>query len=321
MHRVVEYRPDDVCSQVCELSFDFSVQEIFIALLNGCTLCPARQIDLFNPAHFIASRSITIWIGVPSLARVILNNGIPIGDSLDTLRASIFNGEALTGSLAAAWHEATPNAEIWNCYGPTECTVAVTALRWSRDPSLVDADVVSIGHPFPDCGTALLEGSAIKRTSDTANGSAGELLLSTPQRFAGYTDPALASPFVEDDLGETWYRTGDRVRWQDGKLYFLSRVDHQVKIGGHRIELMEIEHQLRRNLGTESLAVIAHPTTQPTELVLFVVGMAPPPLSADDLGLPAYMVPGRYVVLDALPANAHGKLDRSALQKLAEAEH
>jgi amino acid adenylation domain-containing protein len=318
MNALIEYRPDDVCSQVCELSFDFSVHEIYLALLNGCTLSPARNIDLFNPAQYVASRSITVWIAVPSLARVILNNGIPVGDSLERIRISIFNGEALTRSLAGAWRDAAPYAEIWNTYGPTECTVAVTAQRWSGDRELEEADVIAIGTPFPDCRAALLDGTRIVPTSAAADGSVGELLLATPQRFSGYTDTSLASPFVSDRHGTTYYRTGDRVRWRGGRLYHLGRIDDQVKIGGHRIELLEIEHRLRRCLGTESLAVIAHPARHPTDLVLFIEGKsAPPTLQAESLGLPAYMLPTRTVVLDALPTNLHGKLDRVALQSLA----
>lgn len=321
INAVIEYRDSDVCSQVCELSFDFSVHEIYLALLNGCTLCPARPVDLFNPAHYIASRSITFWIAVPSLARVILNNGVPIGDDLQGIRISVFNGEALTAGLAAAWRKAAPNSIIWNTYGPTECTVAVTAQYWSGDPEQVEADVIAIGTPFPNCHAALFNDAEIVKTSDATDGSTGELLLATPQRFAGYTDPSLGSPFVTDGCGTTFYRTGDRVLWRSGRLYHLGRIDHQVKIGGHRIELMEIEHRLRNWLQTESLAVIAHPAQRPTELVLFIEGTSRPPRpSAETLGLPDYMLPKRFVVIDTLPTNPHGKLDRAALQSLAECE-
>ena len=316
----IDYRCEDVCSQVCELSFDFSVHEIYLALLNGCALCPARPIDLFNPAAYIAGRGITVWISVPSLARVILNNGVAIGDSLGSIRLSIFNGEALTARLAADWSAAAPNSEIWNNYGPTECTVAVTAQRWSDDPDIVESDVVAIGVPFPGCTTALLDGAEITATSAAAEGAAGELLLATPQCFAGYADPDLPSPFATDGAGTRYYRTGDRALWRSGRLYHLGRIDHQVKIGGHRIELMEVEHQLRRELETESLAVIAHPAERPVELVLFLSGVSEAPkLNPERLGLPDYMMPKRTVLLDALPTTPHGKLDRNALHARAEA--
>lgn len=321
MEAAIEYRSNDVCSQVCELSFDFSVHEVYLALLNGCTLCPARRIDLFNPAEYIETQSITVWIAVPSLARVILNNGLPIGNRLDGVRVSIFNGEALTTGLAAAWRDAAPNTEIWNSYGPTECTVAVTTQRWNGEPELAEADVVAIGAPFANCRAALLDDDRLVPVSDATEGSAGELLLASPQRFAGYTDTRLASPFVTDSHGMTYYRTGDHVRWRGGRLYHLGRVDNQVKIGGHRIELMEIEHRLRRHLDTEALAVVAHPAQRPTELILFIEdATAPTGFHAEALGLPSYMLPARTIAVDALPTNSHGKLDRFALHALVDSQ-
>lgn len=320
MSAAIPYQPDDVCAQMCELSFDFSVEEIYLSLLHGRTLCPARQVDLFNPAQFIASRGITVWISVPSLARVILTNGVPVGDSLHNLRLSIFNGERLTAELARAWLQAAPNTQIWNSYGPTECTVAVTTQRWHDDTNLEYAGGVAIGRPFADCKVALLNDDTITHLADTGSAPGGELLLATPQRFAGYTDRQLPAPFVTDPGGCALYRTGDRVCQRDGKLFHLGRTDDQVKVGGHRIELMEIEHQLRKQLATSLLAVIAYPASLPTELVLFLADQSSAPeLNAEALGLPAYMLPKRTVLLDALPLNSHGKLDRSALQTLAGA--
>ena len=318
---VVHYRPDDVCSQVCELSFDYSVHEIHLALLNGCTLCPARPIDLFNPARYVRNNGITVWVSVPSLARVVLHGKAPVGDALDTLRVSVFNGEALTSRLARAWKAAARGTEIWNTYGPTECTVAVATQRWRDVPDLSEAGVVSIGTTFADCTAALLDGEDIVPARPERSGLVGELLLSTPQCFDGYLDPELPSPFVTDDAGRRWYRTGDRVLSRGGRLFWLDRLDHQVKIGGHRIELLEVEHQVRRRLESDALAVIAHPRRHPTELVLFLAGdHEVPKLTAEELGLPGYMVPRRTVLIDAFPVTAHGKLDRNALHERLAAD-
>ena len=316
---IIDYRSDDVCSQVCELSFDFSVHEIYLALLNGCALCPARQIDLFNPTRYVAENGITVWVSVPSLARVALHNGLS-GEDLGTVRLSVFNGEALTGQLARNWHAAAHRSEIWNTYGPTECTVAVTAQRWRDVSELCEAGVVSIGAAFSDCTPALLAGEEIVPVATATNGRVGELLLATPQCFDGYLDPGVASPFIRDGSGLRYYRTGDRVLMKGTRLYFLDRLDHQVKIGGHRIELLEVEHRLRRHLGTDALAVIAHPRRQPTRLVLFLaaVGQEAPKLTTEELGLPGYMMPRQSFLLDALPVTTHGKLDRDALHARLE---
>jgi len=318
MGATIPLRPADVCSQVCELSFDFSVHEIYLALLNGCTLCPARSIDLFNPVDYVARNGLTVWVAVPSLARVVLEGASPVGDQLTSLRLSIFNGEALTARLAADWRTAAPNSAIWNTYGPTECTVAATHQVWTGEDDLHEADVIAIGTPLPTCVAAIDDDGAVVPTSAADDGMTGELLLAGPQRFSGYLDPDLPSPFLtEGDV--TWYRTGDRVRWRDGRLYHLGRFDHQVKIGGHRIELLEVEHRLRHAIGTDSLAVIAHPRTRPTELVVFVTGTAPDAVTADETGLPNYMLPRRVLAVRSLPTNSHGKLSREALHRLAEA--
>ncbi len=315
---LITLTPDDVCSQVCELSFDLSVNEIYPALLSGSTLCPARPIDLFNPARYVAANGLTVWVAVPSLARVVLDGTMPVGNQLRSLRLSIFNGEALTHGLAARWQAAVPDGVIWNTYGPTECTVAVTAHRWSNDGRRNGSDVVPIGTSFDGCRTAIDDGSEIVPTTHRAYGT-GELLLAGPQRFDGYLEPTVSDPFVAA-ADQCWYRTGDRVRWAEGSLHYLGRLDHQVKIGGHRIELQEVESRLRMTMGTDSLAAVAHPAERPTELVLFVAGAESGNLSpsSEQSGLPNYMLPSRVVNLTSLPTNRHGKVDRQVLQHLAE---
>ena len=318
LESLIDYRPEDICSQVCELSFDLSVQEIYLALMNGCALCPARQIDLFNPARYVSENGITIWTSVPSLARVALHHGASVDgiqEALATIRLSVFNGEALTSRLARDWSAATHGADLWNTYGPTECTVAVSAQPWRDDPELSEAGVISIGTIFPDCKAALLDGDDIVPVDPPEGGAlVGELLLATPQRFAGYLDPDLPSPFISDDAGRKYYRTGDLVLSKGTRLFHLGRLDQQVKIRGHRIELLEVEHHLRRRLGSDALAVIAYPPQRPTDLILFLAGdREPPKLTADEFGLPSYMMPRRTVLVDALPFTSHGKLDRNAL--------
>lgn len=318
MGDTIPLRPGDVCSQVCELSFDFSVHEIYLTLLSGGTVCPARSIDLFNPADYVARNELTVWIGVPSLARVVLDGPVPVGDRLHTLRLSIFNGEPLQAGLATRWRSAAPDSAIWNTYGPTECTVAATHQLWTDQDHLREADIVAIGSPLPGCLAAIATDASVVPIMDAADGLSGELVLAGPQRFSGYLDSDLVSPFVTEG-GTTWYRTGDLVRWRDGRLYHLGRLDHQVKIGGHRIELLEIEHRLRLALDTESLAVIAHPRERPVELVLFGTEIEPDAITPDATGLPRYMVPRRVLSVSSLPINTNGKLDREALHQLAGA--
>ena len=320
MQAAVPFPSGGICSQVCELSFDVSVHEIFLALLSGSTLCPARQIDLFNPAGFIRKNAISVWVSVPSLIRVLLANQAPDAPPLESVRLSICNGEPFNRQIAESWQAVVPHAEVWNTYGPTECTVAVTAQLWRDRPELSEIDVVSIGVPLPGCEVAVLADGEIIPLDPEGAESTGELLLHSAQRFAGYSDPAIAKPFISDESGAVYYKTGDRVLFKGGRIYHLGRLDHQVKIGGHRIELMEVEFQLRRALGIEALAVVTYPRTDPKELVLFLEGTGETPrLDAETLGLPGYMIPKRSVSIKALPTTPHGKLDRLALQSQLEA--
>ena len=318
MAATIAIGPRDVCSQLCELSFDLSVQEIYPALLSGATLCPARTIDVMNPAPYVARNGLTVWVAVPSLARVVLEGPLAVDDQLGSLRLSVFNGEPLTGRLAGRWRSAAPNSTLWNTYGPTECTVAVTHQVWDGRADLEHDGVIAIGTPLPGCRTAIDDGGVIRSTATADDGTAGELLIAGPQRFAGYLDRSLPSPFVTDG-DVTWYRTGDRVRWRSGRLFHLGRIDHQVKIGGHRIELPEVEHRLREVLGHDSFAVVANPRPHPTELVLLGTDIDRAAVTADATGLPTYMVPRRILELGSLPTNVSGKLDRGALQRLAAA--
>jgi len=218
---------------------------------------------------------------------------------------------------AQSWQAATPKAALWNSYGPTECTVAVTAQLWADRDDLSETDVVSIGTPLAECSVAVLDEAGVVVPFGTQDqDQVGELLLQTSQCFSGYLDPTLVKPFV-DDGGDIYYKTGDKALFRDGRIFHLGRLDHQVKIGGHRIELMEVEHQLRSYLGLKTLAVIAHPKVQPSELVVFVEGEGEPPrLSPDTVELPKYMIPKRAVVVEKFPTTAHGKLDRLALSSM-----
>lgn len=320
MAKTIRYSADDRCSQICELSFDFSVHEIYLSLLNGCTLCPARTVDLFNPAQYIKNRSISVWISVPSLVRVILGNGVDIDDALASIRISIFNGEALSVGLARQWRRRVPHAAIWNSYGPTECTVAVSAHKWEDIPGSSESGVITIGRLFPNIRGALRHNDKIQYLTECADDACGELLLSCDQQFEGYLDSSLTEPFVKDQNGTCFYRTGDNASLRNGCLFHMGRVDNQVKIRGHRIELMEVELRIKQVLKTESLAVIAHPANRPVQLILFVEDHVDyVPLCQENLELPDYMVPGRTVFVDSLPVSTHGKLDRSALEFFADA--
>lgn len=318
VNKRVKYHPSDRVAQVCETSFDFSVHEIYLTLLNGACLYPARNIDLFNPVQYIQKHKLTVWHSVPSLANVAASNSLLKKDCLDSLRISIFNGEPLTKSLAELWLEASPNGQVWNFYGPTECTVAVSCEKFSKyDTTIFNGNNVTIGNSFDGCHSAILKDGQIIKFNDFYDGINGELLISGVQNFESYIGETTGSPFISDEDNNKYYRTGDLASCKNGKLFLLGRIDHQVKIGGHRIELMEIEHQLKALFKTELLAVLAIPEKNPSTLLLCSeIELNLATIMQSDTSLPSYMIPRKSILIDSLPKNQNGKIDRKALMFL-----
>ncbi|WP_280335102.1 non-ribosomal peptide synthetase, partial [Nocardia wallacei] len=316
----------DVVLQKTPATFDVSVWEFFWPLQIGARLAVARPDGHRDPAYLaelIAAEGVTVTHFVPSMLTVFVTE-------LDTdsrlpaeareglnLRLVFASGEALTPRSAHRLRELT-GAEVHNLYGPTEAAVDVTYHQ------VVDADVesVPIGRPVFNTRVYALDA----RLRPVPVGIAGELYLAGDQLARGYVartdltaDRFVANPF--GPTGSRMYRTGDLVMWNaDGELQYLGRTDFQVKLRGQRLELGEIEAALTA-LDEVAQAVVVVRSDQHTgdQLVGYVV--AAPGHSIDvetlreDLGqrLPAYMVPSVVLVLDALPLNASGKLDRRAL--------
>ncbi|MFP3986824.1 amino acid adenylation domain-containing protein [Streptomyces sp. E11-3] len=327
-----ELGPDCRVSQTFDLTFDPSVYDLFAAWGSGATLVVPTPNDILSPVRYVNRQRITHWNSVPSVASIALRLRALTPGSMPTLRWSLFCGEALTVAHAKAWQEAAPQSTLENIYGPTELTITCTEFRLPGNPEdwpRTGNGTVPIGTPYPSLEHLVLD-------EDGVPAEDGELCVRGPQRFPGYLDPANnAGRFVSFD-GERatvydgttpltdahWYRTGDRVRPQDGQLVHLGRLDHQVKIRGYRIELGEIENVLLEQPGVSEAVVVAV-TGRDGALFLeaFYTGT---PRPADELlgalreRLPTYMVPRGAEPLDALPLNPNGKVDRKALLALLE---
>jgi acyl-coenzyme A synthetase/AMP-(fatty) acid ligase len=235
-----------------------------------------------------------------------------------SLKYTFFCGEPLLTTLAEAWKISAPNSVVINMYGPTEATVMCIGQE-SSSLSIATRDCVAIGRPFPGMRAAIAE----EKLKFTTSGTPGELLLAGPQLSLGYLDdPEItAARFVTID-GERWYKTGD-VGYcdEDGIFHYLYRLDNQVKILGHRVELEEIECHLRDSTGCADVAAVAWPFHAATGIVAFLVnyrGAADLVKAAMQERVPSYMVPTRFHVLPELPLNNNGKVDRNALHKMLE---
>jgi amino acid adenylation domain-containing protein len=319
-----DFAEDDRFSQTFNLTFDLSVFDMFAAWESGaCVCCPSDK-TLLNPADFIRRSRLTIWFSVPSIAVFMRRLRVLKPASFPTLRWSLFCGEALPAAVTEEWTAAAPSSTVENLYGPTEATIACTAYRWDPQHSSDESElgIVPIGRPFGAMST-LVAGDGLR---EVPAGETGELLLSGPQVVEGYwqDEGATARAFVSVD-GRPYYRTGDRVRRPDGggPLLYLGRLDNQIKVLGHRVELGEVEAAIREETGIDAVAAVGWPKS-PTGAggIAAFVGDARVDVAALKTRLaarlPGYMVPRELHLLAELPLNANGKWDRGALIRLLE---
>lgn len=307
----------DRISQTSELSFDASVFEIFIAWANGASVhvVPANQ--LMAPIRFIVDQKLTVWTSVPSIVSIMRGMKMLKPGVFPSVRYSVFLGEAVPYALAEAWQAAAPNSVVDNLYGPTEATVYCLGGTVGPDlPPTPGRGIVPSGFPFPGIEARVLDESL----RSLPPGRDGQLAISGAQLATGYyNDPELTLRRFPTIDGKTWYLTGDLARQDErGVFHHLGRIDHQVKILGHRVELEEIEAHLRSITGSDHVSAIGWPIQDGIAggVVAFTGGVSTPQeelLASLRMKVPAYMVPRRIVKLDALPLNHSGKIDRKAL--------
>ncbi|PHQ52169.1 hypothetical protein BLA24_09650 [Streptomyces cinnamoneus] len=302
-------------AQFASVGFDMFCEELLLGLLSGAALVvvPSDRRVGAELAGFLRDEGVThATLPTAVVASIPPGEVLPEGFVLD------IGGEACPPELV---ERCTADGRVmFNSYGPTETTVNATS--WSCRPDLVDGDAVPIGRPIANNRVYVLDGSL----HPVPPGVVGELYVTGSGLARGYLGrPGLtgerfvACPF---EPGERMYRTGDRVRWTvDGQLVFAGRADDQVKIRGFRIEPGEAEIVLGAHAGVAQAAVaVREDTPGDKRLVAYLV---PSDHGTEDLvdsvrrhageGLPSYMVPAAFVVLDALPLTVNGKLDRKAL--------
>jgi amino acid adenylation domain-containing protein len=319
--------PTDTIVQSAPMGFDISIWQMLAMLLAGGRVRFASDAVTHDPAQLFAfaqDEGATVMEIVPSVLRSYLDER-PADErgqgAFGKLRWLVLGGEALTPDLCRRWFVRWPRTAMINGYGPSECADDV-ARHYIFEPPSEEVRTVPIGRPIHNLRVHILD----RFSGLLPTGVPGELCIGGIGVGCGYlNDPQrTAAAFVPDPFGPPGallYRTGDRARMRgDGVLEFLGRLDHQVKVRGHRIELGEIEAVLGRHAGVRQNLVTAWPSSSGDQLVAYVVpndpGAAP---TADALRehlravLPVYMIPSAFVLLDAFPLNANGKVNRRAL--------
>jgi D-alanine--poly(phosphoribitol) ligase subunit 1 len=313
------FQPGERTSQYTNIGFDVSVLDIVGALCCGATLVPfVSRGDRLLPAEAIKKHCVTVWTSVPSVISLMQRARQATRENLGSVRRFFFAGEPLLEVHVAALFAACPQAEVWNAYGPTETTVTMTLLKLTAESHRsVTRNSVAIGEPISGMEMHVLGGE---------NPDSGELVIVGPQLADGYwEDPEqTARVFRDIDLNGTRkraYFSGDWVRRSEGHVYFESRIDHQVKIDGLRLELDEVAAAIRA-LGWPEVAVFkidAHVTAvleSPVDLTTSEVNHLRTSLLAK---LERYAVPSRILAVAEFPRNQNDKIDLATLKALAAA--
>ncbi|WP_320775607.1 non-ribosomal peptide synthetase [Streptomyces sp. CRN 30] len=318
--RAFPVRPGDLMCAKSSMNFVDGSTEILCMLAHGggVVLADAEQAgDVVRLAGLVAERGVQRIMMVPSMLGALLDAGPPAG-SLARCTLWIADGEVLTPSLAARFARALPGARLVNFYGATE----VSGDSVYHSVTGPYARTVPIGRPMDNTRVHVLDGLL----RPLPPGAEGDLYLAGTGVALGYLGrPALtAERFVPDPFGapgDRMYRTGDRARWtSEGVLEFTGRRDHQVKIRGVRVECGEVEAALRSHPAVREAVVLSSGQGAAARLVAHVTaavtGSPPDPARLRAhlrTLLPDHSVPSVFRTADALPVNANGKLDRSAL--------
>ena len=306
--------------QKTPFSFDASVWEFLAPLLSGAQLVLARpggHLDTRYLERLLSEGEVTTLQVVPSLLRVLVEEGVI--ERARSLRRLFCGGEELPAELRERVLESY-EGELCNLYGPTETTIEVTSWRCERGSG---PGRTPLGRPIANTQVYLLDAEL----SPVPVGVPGELHVAGVALARGYLGRAgltaqqfIPNPF-SDTPGRRLYRTGDLGRYlPDGTIEYLGRLDHQVKVRGHRIELGEVESELLRHPAVREAVALARPDPHAgTRLEAHVVVHPGADLDLDTLReflrarLPEYMLPTAFATLPQLPLTASGKIDRAAL--------
>jgi D-alanine--poly(phosphoribitol) ligase subunit 1 len=303
-------------------SFDLSVMDLYSSLVTGGTLFSLSKDIIAEPKKLfqVLPRSeISVWVSTPSFAQFCLTEPTFKDQMLPRTYKFWFCGETLAPEVAGSLLTRFPNAEVWNTYGPTEATVATTSIR--IDPEVIARySPLPVGRPKPDSEIHVLNDGV-----EASVGERGEIVIAGPNVSAGYIHrPDLTSRAFYQINNLRAYRTGDLGHYQDGYLFFDGRIDFQIKLHGYRIEIGDIENNLRALSNVRDAVVIPVMKNNKADyLAAFVILKERMKQSDFEITrglkrelsgrLPDYMVPRKFVFLEQFPMTNNGKADRRKL--------
>ncbi len=300
-----KYKEVNVLNQA-SFSFDLSVADFYYSLCNGHTLI-ALDCDIQEEYNkvFDTIKKINVAIITPTFMKMLLLNKDFNSNNYPYLKCVYFCGEQLEVKTARKLLEAFPNLKIINAYGPTEATSAVSGIQITKE--MVDTlSLLPVGEVTNFATDILIDKD--------------EIILKGDSVFNGYLGDYIGGYYKEDNIN--CYKTGDIGYIEDGKLYCKGRKDTQVKYKGYRIELNDIEYNINLIKDVKDCAVIAKKDgdliTKTIKAFVVVENNHDENYIKDELEklIPSYMMPKTIKIVDSLPINRNGKIDRKALSEL-----
>ncbi len=308
----------EIVLHASSISFDASTFEIWGALVNGgcLVLAPAGQLSVLELGAVLRKHRVTTAFFTTGLFHVLVDECLK---DLANLTQVVVGGDVMSATVAGRLLAAHPDCRLLNGYGPTEMTTFTTCQVVGGHH--VAEGSIPIGGPIRKTWVRILD----ENMREVGTGETGMLYAGGDGAARGYvSDTALtAQRFVPDpfSVSQRLYRTGDLARYRsDGSIDFLGRADQQVKRRGFRIEPIEIEEALRGLTQVGDAAVVAEGSNADDRTLVAYVATEPSDMSSIEMikaqlgrSLPGYMMPDRWVILDALPLNPNGKVDKRAL--------
>ncbi|QCJ42285.1 D-alanine--poly(phosphoribitol) ligase subunit DltA [Bacillus sp. S3] len=308
-------------------SFDLSVMDLYSALASGGTIFAITKEMIARPKllfEALAKSKTEVWTSTPSFVQMCLMEPTFTEDLLPELSVFLFCGESLPAVICMQLRERFPKAQIFNTYGPTEATVAVTSVEITAE--ILEAyPNLPIGKPKKDTRIVLVDKNGLA----VRPGEKGEMIIIGPSVSKGYLgQQELTEKSFYQFEGEQAYRTGDAAfLGHDGLIFYKGRMDFQIKLHGYRMELEEIEYQIANCKYVNSAAVI--PVYQHDKIDYLLAAIIPASHDFEkefqltsaikkDLSkvIPVYMIPRKFSYHKELPMTANGKMDRKKFKEM-----
>ncbi len=319
-----DFNSSDVWTMFHSYCFDFSVWEMYGALLYGAKLVIVPKMiakDTKSFLEILKREKVTILNQTPSAFYSLIREELKNDEKQLSIRYVIFGGEALNPGKLRSWQERYTDTKLINMYGITETTVHVTFREIGSED--IEADISNIGKPIPTLTTYVMD----KDMKLLPIGVPGELLVGGAGVGRGYLNRAeltkekfISNPYEPTEI---LYRSGDLVKLlENGNMEYLGRIDNQIKVRGYRIELGEIQNKLQNHKSISEAVVIARDSEDGEKYICAYI-VAENQLTTQELRnhlskeLPDYMIPSYFIYMEKIPLTANGKVDIKALPEPA----